>query len=154
MIAWACDNDRDDNLDSSFLWEPNSGRDWVGAACANEVLWNLDTLTQVYVNCGDPILNYYLRGALERWHLLYQDAVYDSLADYRGEDLAEGFGLFDGTMVGPGSPHQLRLRRQFDAALSGGAVDLAGHLRPEGGLRLLQRGRSLARRAITAVRRG
>ena len=56
----------------SFLWEPNSGRDWTGTACANEVHWNLDTLTQVYVNCGDPIMNYYLRGSLERWHLLVQ----------------------------------------------------------------------------------
>ena len=82
MIAWASDNDHDDNLDSSFLWEPNSGRDWTGTACANEVHWNLDTLVQVFVNCGDPILHHYLRGALERWHLLYKDITQDSLAEY------------------------------------------------------------------------
>jgi hypothetical protein len=102
LIAWASDNDRDDNLDSSFLWEPNSGRDWVGTACANEVHWNLDTLTQVYVNCGDPILSYYLRGALERWHLLYKDTLRDSLADYPYDALSEWLGLFDGTMAGRG----------------------------------------------------
>jgi hypothetical protein len=102
MPVWACDNDRDDNLDSSFLWEPNSGRDWTGTACANEVHWNLDTLTQVYVNCGDPIMNYYLRGSLERWHLLYKDIVADSLADYRHDALSEWLGLFDGTMAGRG----------------------------------------------------
>ncbi|MGA2066724.1 MAG: hypothetical protein ABSG86_17235 [Thermoguttaceae bacterium] len=102
MIAWACDNDRQDNLDSSFLWEPNSGRDWVGTACANELHWNLDTLTQVYVNCGDPILNYYLRGALERWHLLYKDLPADKIADYPADALSEWLGLFDGTMAGRG----------------------------------------------------
>jgi len=102
MPAWVCDNDRDDNLDSAFLWEPNSGRDWAGAACANEVHWNLDTLTQVYVNCGDPILHYYLRGALERWHLLYKDQIYPALADYPHDALSEWLGLFDGTVAGRG----------------------------------------------------
>ena len=102
MVAWACDSDHDDNLDPSFLWEPNSGRDWTGAACANEVHWNLDTLTQVYVNCGDPILNYYLRGALERWPQLYKDLTFDSLAEYSSDALSEWFGLFDGTMAGRG----------------------------------------------------
>jgi hypothetical protein len=102
LIAWACDNDRDDNLDSSFLWEPNSGRDWVGTACANELHWNLDTLTQVYVNCGDPILNYYLRGALARWHLLYKDLPADAISEYGADALSEWLGLFDGTMAGRG----------------------------------------------------
>lgn len=102
LIAWACDNDHDDNLDSSFLWEPNSGRDWVGTACANELHWNLDTLTQVYVNCGDPILNYYLRGALARWHLLYKDLPADSISEYGADALSEWLGLFDGTMAGRG----------------------------------------------------
>jgi hypothetical protein len=102
MPVWACDNDRDDNLDSSFLWEPNSGRDWTGTACANEVHWNLDTLTQVYVNSGDPIMNYYLRGSLERWHLLYKDIVADSIADYAHDALSEWLGLFDGTVAGRG----------------------------------------------------
>ena len=102
MPVWACDNDRDDNLDSAFLWEPNSGRDWTGTACANEVHWNLDTLTQVYVNCGDPIMNYYLRGSLQRWHLLYKDIVADSPADYANDALSEWLGLFDGTMAGRG----------------------------------------------------
>lgn len=102
MPIWACDNDRDDNLDASFLWEPNSGRDWVGTACANELHWNLDTLTQVYVNCGDPILHYYLRGSLERWHLLYKDIVLDAPADYPHDALSEWLGLFDGTMAGRG----------------------------------------------------
>ena len=102
MVAWAGDNDRDDRLDSSFLWEPNSGRDWTGTACANEVHWNLDTLTQVYVNCGDPILLYYLRGALERWHLLYREMYCDTPAQYPHNALSEWLGLFDGTMAGRG----------------------------------------------------
>ena len=102
MPIWTCDNDRDDNLDAAFLWEPNSGRDWTGTACANEVHWNLDTLTQVYVSCGDPILHYYLRGSLQRWHLLYKDIVADSLADYGSDALSEWLGLFDGTMAGRG----------------------------------------------------
>ena len=102
LIAWACDNDHDDNLDSSFLWEPNSGRDWVGTACANELHWNLDTLTQIYVNCGDPILNYYLRGALARWHLLYKDLPADAISEYGADALSEWLGLFDGTMAGRG----------------------------------------------------
>ena len=102
MVAWASDSDHDDNLDSAFLWEPNSGRDWTATACANEVHWNLDTLTQVYVNSGDPILNYYLRGALEHWHLLYQDLPAERVADYSHDALSEWYGLFDGTMAGRG----------------------------------------------------
>ncbi|MDQ2730471.1 MAG: hypothetical protein M3Y56_02340, partial [Armatimonadota bacterium] len=62
MVMWASDNNRFDNIDSSFLWEPNSGRDWTGAACANEVLWNLDTLAQTAVQTGDPVLMWALQG--------------------------------------------------------------------------------------------
>lgn len=101
LQVWAMDSDRFDGaLDSAFLLEPNSGRDWAGLACANEVAWNLDTLTQVYVHTGDPRMRYYLRGILQRWPALYRPVYEDSLADCGSDSLTEGLGLFDG--AGPG----------------------------------------------------
>jgi hypothetical protein len=82
LPIWAMDSDRfDDGTDSSFLVEPNSGRDWAGLGCANEVSWAIDALTQVYVHTGDERMRYYLRGALQRWPQLYRPFYYDSLAD-------------------------------------------------------------------------
>jgi hypothetical protein len=105
LHPWAMDSDRFDGaLDSSFLAEPNSGRDWAGLGCANEVDWNIDSLAQVYVETGDARLRYYLRGMLQRWPELYQPNYKDSLADYGTDDsLSEGFGLFDGAGPGRGS---------------------------------------------------
>ncbi len=100
--VWASDNDEDDNVDASFLLEPNSGRDWAGAACANEVHWVLDTMTMAYVNTGDPIMEYYLRGALERWPRLYKDEYHATLAEYPRSSMSEWLGFFDGTMAGRG----------------------------------------------------
>lgn len=98
---WAMDSDRFDGaLDSAFLLEPNSGRDWAGLACANEVAWNIDSLTQVYVHTGDPRMRYYLRGLLQRWPALYQPTARNSIAEYGGADFTEGLGLFEG--AGPG----------------------------------------------------
>jgi hypothetical protein len=101
MQLWAMDSDRSDGaLDSAFLLEPNSGRDWAGLACANEVAWVLDSLTQVYVHTGDARMRYYLRGLLQRWLALYQPYYRNSVADYGSGDFTEGLGLFDGS--GPG----------------------------------------------------
>ncbi|HWX21127.1 MAG TPA: hypothetical protein VN578_14600 [Candidatus Binatia bacterium] len=102
LHPWAMDSDRFDGaLDSAFLAEPNSGRDWAGLGCANEVNWNIDSLTQVYVHTGDPRMRYYLRGMLQRWPVLYQPNYEDSLAQYNtSEALTEGLGVFDGS--GPG----------------------------------------------------
>jgi hypothetical protein len=99
---WAMDSDRYDGaLDSAFLIEPNSGRDWAGLGCANEVNWNIDAITQVYVHTGDPRMRYYLRGILQRWPELYQPNYENSIADYNtSEALTEGLGMFDGS--GPG----------------------------------------------------
>ncbi len=102
LVMWPCDNNREDNLDSAFLWEPNSGRDWTGAACANEVFWNLDTLAQTAVHTGDPLLAWALQGSLSRWYLLYQDVLRASLSEYRPADMAEGFGLYAGNIYGVG----------------------------------------------------
>ncbi|MCC6442825.1 MAG: hypothetical protein IT210_05135 [Armatimonadetes bacterium] len=102
MILWPSDNNRYDNLDSAFLWEPNSGRDWTGAACANEVFWNLDTLAQTAVHTGDPVLMWALQGSLSRWHLLYRESYRDSLADYIPSDMTEGYGLYAGNVYGVG----------------------------------------------------
>lgn len=105
LNIWAMDSDRADGaLDSSFLIEPNSGRDWAGLGCANEVSWVIDSLVQVYVHTGDPRMRYYLRGILQRWPELYQPNYQDSLADYGGSDsLSEGLGLFDGSGPGRGN---------------------------------------------------
>lgn len=102
LTMWPSDNNREDNLDASFLWEPNSGRDWTGAACANEVFWNLDTLAQTAVHTGDPVLLWALQGSLSRWHLLYQDVLKDNLADYQPGDMTEGYGLYAGNIYGVG----------------------------------------------------
>ncbi len=105
LHPWAVDSDRFDGaLDSAFLAEPNSGRDWAGLGCANEVNWNIDSLTQVYVHTGDPRMRYYLRGMLQRWPVLYQPNYEDSLAQYTSsEALTEGLGVFDGSGPGRGS---------------------------------------------------
>ena len=102
LHPWAMDSDRFDGaLDSAFLAEPNSGRDWAGLGCANEVNWNIDALTQVYVHTGDPRMRYYLRGMLQRWPALYQPNYEDAISNYNtSEALTEGLGLFDGS--GPG----------------------------------------------------
>jgi hypothetical protein len=104
LQIWAMDSDRFDGaLDSAFLLEPNSGRDWAGLACANEVAWNIDSLTQVYVHTGDPRMRYYLRGILQRWPALYRPNYEDSIADYGSDAFTEGLGLFDGSGPGRGS---------------------------------------------------
>ncbi len=104
LQLWAMDSDRFDGaLDSAFLLEPNSGRDWAGLACANEVAWNLDSLTQVYVHTGDQRMRYYLRGILQRWPALYQPTYRNSVADYGSADFTEGLGFFDGSGPGRGS---------------------------------------------------
>jgi hypothetical protein len=100
MVMWTADSIRDDNLDSAFLWEPNSGRDWTGAACSNEVIFNLDTLAQTAVHTGDPILIWALQGTLSRWHQLYQDVYHHSLAEYQSGDFTEGYGLAPGNVYG------------------------------------------------------
>ncbi|MCX7872003.1 MAG: hypothetical protein N2487_01810 [Verrucomicrobiae bacterium] len=102
MTLWPSDNNRFDNLDSSFLWEPNSGRDWTGAACANEVFWNLDTLAQTAVHTGDPILMWAIQGSLSRWHLMYQDVIKNNLSEYQARDMTEGYGLYPGNVYGFG----------------------------------------------------
>jgi len=79
---------------------PNSGRDWAALGCANEVNWNIDALTQVYVHTGDARMRYYLRGMLQRWPALYRNIYQPSIAQYGSDALTEGYGLFDG--AGPG----------------------------------------------------
>ncbi|MBI5684748.1 MAG: hypothetical protein HZC54_06680 [Verrucomicrobia bacterium] len=101
LAAWAADNDKTDNEDPTFLMEPNSGQNWAGAPCANEVAWFLDVLAQVYVHSGDARLGYMLRGALDRWNLLYRDMEKPSLADYGRDAFTEGWGVYSG--CGPGA---------------------------------------------------
>jgi hypothetical protein len=101
LQSWVMDSDRSDAaIDGAFLAEPNSGRDWAALACANEVNWNIDALTQVYVHTGDARMRYYLRGMLQRWPALYRPVYCASIAQYGSDALTEGYGLFDGS--GPG----------------------------------------------------
>ncbi|HEX4122488.1 MAG TPA: hypothetical protein VH619_17875 [Verrucomicrobiae bacterium] len=101
LAIWSMDSDRfDDAFDGSFLMEPNSGRDWAGLGCANETGWLIDAMTQVYVHTGDDRMRYYLRGILQRWPELYRPLYENSLADYGGDSMTEGLGIFDGS--GPG----------------------------------------------------
>jgi hypothetical protein len=101
LQCWAMDSDRQDaDIDGAFLAEPNSGRDWAALACANEVNWNIDALTEVYVHTGDSRMRYYLRGMLQRWPALYRAIYEPSIAQYGSDALTEGYGLFDG--AGPG----------------------------------------------------
>lgn len=104
MVMWGSDSIRGDNLDSAFLWEPNSGRDWTGAACSNEVIWNLDTVVQTAVHTGDPILLWAIQGTMSRWPLLYQEVYRNSLTEYAPADFTEGYGLAPGNVYGyPGA---------------------------------------------------
>lgn len=100
LAIWPGDNDEADNLDSAFLMEPNSGRDWAALACANEMYQIIDSICQVYVHTGDKKLNYYLKGILERWYLLYRDEYHKTIKEYPSTAFTEGWGLFDG--AGPG----------------------------------------------------
>jgi len=101
LPCWAMDSDRSDaGIDSAFLVEPNSGRDWAALGCANEVNWCIDSLTQVYVHTGDARMRYYLRGMLQRWPALYRNVYAPAIAQYGSDALTEGYGLFDG--AGPG----------------------------------------------------
>lgn len=101
LAAWTADSDLTDNSDPTFLMEPNSGQNWAGAPCANEVAWFLDALVQVYVHSGDARLGYMLRGALDRWNRLYRDTEKPSLADYDRNAFTEGWGVYSG--CGPGA---------------------------------------------------
>lgn len=101
LTMYPADNDPDDGLDSSFLFEPNAGINWLGAACANECWINLDALARVYAHTGDPILGHYLLGALERWHVMYRDEDRPSVADF-GNGFAELYGLYDGGPIARG----------------------------------------------------
>ncbi len=100
MVMWAGDGSRTDRLDSAFLWEPNSGRDWTGAACSNEVIWDLDMVAETAVYTGDPVLRWALNGTLSRWHRLYQNVYRPNIEDYSSADFAEGYGLAPGNIYG------------------------------------------------------
>jgi len=100
LNMWGSDSIRNDALDSAFLWEPNSGRDWTGAACSNEVVWNLDTVAQTAVHTGDPTLLWALQGTLSRWHQMFQDVYRPTLSGYLPAEMTEGYGLAPGNPYG------------------------------------------------------
>jgi len=101
LAIWPCDNDEMDDLDSSFLMEPNAGLPWLGCACANEIwVYNIAMLYE-YLSTGDPTMGQYLRGMLERYHVMFQDQWYPSVRDY-GVSFTERYGLFDECAQGRG----------------------------------------------------
>lgn len=102
LPIFASDNNPNDDIDASFFMEPNSGLPWLGAACANEIWETAVGVLLTYVHTGDPILGHYLRGAIERFPLLFRDEVYPSVAEY-GNAFAERYGLYDGAEQPPGT---------------------------------------------------
>lgn len=103
LALWPCDNDELDDLDSSFMMEPNAGQPWLGSACANEIwVYNIAMLYE-YLATGDPVMAQYLRGMLERYHELYQDQRQESLTDYRSNAFTERLGLYKDCAQGKGS---------------------------------------------------
>ncbi len=102
LPVWLSDNNRSDVIDSTFLLEPNAGRDWTGAACANEVTWQIEAVAEVILASGDPVLKQILHGILERWPLLYADRYQSSVAEYGRSAFTECFGLYPGCAVGAG----------------------------------------------------
>ena len=96
---WIPDTAEDDNIEGTFLIEPNSGQPWTGAACANECCMFMNAFARLYAATGDPIILAYLRGMLERWPLLYQDEDAENLWDYSAP-FAECFGIFDECQIG------------------------------------------------------
>ncbi len=95
LPVWASDSDPLDDLDSSFLLEPNGGVNWLGSACSNEVWVVVYALAQVYVHTGDPLVGHYLLGALERWPQLFREEYFATLREYDGA-FTERLGLYDG----------------------------------------------------------
>jgi len=102
LPLWASDNDPADDLDASFMMEPNAGLEWLGAACANEVWVVAYALGETYVATGDPILGHYLRGMLERWPELFRDEYYPTIDGYGGA-FTERLGLFPGARQAHGT---------------------------------------------------
>lgn len=102
LTVFSSDNDPFDELDSSFLFEPNAGINWLGAACANECWINLDTMARVYCHTGDPILAHYVYGALERWHVMYQDVEHPDVRS-SGNSFTELYGLYEGGPIARGA---------------------------------------------------
>lgn len=102
LAIWPCDNNEMDDLDSSFLMEPNAGLPWLGCACANEIwVYNIAMLYE-YVATGDPIMGHYLRGMLERYHVLFQDEYYPRVQEYGGA-FTERLGLYKECAQGVGT---------------------------------------------------
>lgn len=103
LALWPCDNDDQDDLDASYLMEPNAGLPWLGCACANEIwVYNIAMLYE-YLAFGDPVMGQYIRGMLERYHEMYQDQWYPSIAEYPSDAFTERYGLYDECAQGRGS---------------------------------------------------
>ncbi len=93
------DNAVDDDLDGTFLVEPNSAKPWTGQPCANECNDIPEGLLRVYVATGDPILLQYIEGMVEQWHLLYRDQDAQDIKT-TGVEFTEAWGLYDGCSIG------------------------------------------------------
>ena len=73
MILRAGDSEASETGNHAFSWESTAGREAIGAADTMEVMWNLDTLAQVAVHTGDPVLIWALQGSLAHRHLFSPD---------------------------------------------------------------------------------
>ena len=99
LTIFIADTDEEDNIEGTFLIEPNSGQPWTGAACANECCLIPTEMIDVYVATGDPLLKYFVQGMLERWSLMYQPILYPSIKKSKGK-FTECYGLFDDCAIG------------------------------------------------------
>ncbi len=82
LPTWLADNNELDNVDAFSFCEPNSGINWLGAACSNEVWCVTFAATVTYLATGDPWLGHYVRGAVERWHELFRDEWFPTVREY------------------------------------------------------------------------
>ena len=102
LAIWTSDSDIMDGDEPSFMMEPNAGQPWCACACANEI-WVLPrALVRVYVSTGDPVLGYYLRGMMERFHEIVQNVKMSTLPEYAHDMYSERLGLYDGCAQGDG----------------------------------------------------
>ncbi len=59
-------------VDPSFMMQANNGQWWVGKVSWAELGLCLRSMIVLYTETGDPVLEYLLRGAIDRWWLGYR----------------------------------------------------------------------------------
>jgi|GEM_PF-761220 len=77
MWIYTSDPDETDLMDPSFLIQAVNSDWWIGKVTWNECGWIPRVMIPIYVETGDPLLKYLLRGVLDRfWAGYKEDAVH------------------------------------------------------------------------------